>query len=59
LVNHLLSDREVFPTVIEVVDEICDVLATPVENTQALTRTILTYYIKNPSAVKRVRDELE
>ena len=55
--NHLLSNKEAFPSIDDVVDEIFDFFAAAAETTQAATQTILVYFIKNKSGLTKAREE--
>jgi len=55
--NHLLANRDAFPDVMDVVDTICDFFAAAAETTQSGTRTLLSYFIKNPKGLAKVRSQ--
>jgi hypothetical protein len=55
--NHMLSDKEVLPSVSDVVDEVIGLFLAASETTQSATITTMNYFAKNPDSLKRMRDE--
>ena len=55
----MLSDKEVLPEISDVVDEILALFGAASETTSFASSTIVSYCIKNPQSVKRMREEFD
>ena len=57
--GHLLSNKEAFPTVDDVLDEIFDFFAAASDTTQTATQNVMFYFIKNKHGLEKARQEFD
>ena len=57
--NHILSDKEAFPVLDDVVDAVCDFFSAAAQTTQAGSVTTQCHLIKEPEDCEKVRKEFE
>ena len=55
----MLSDRDVSPEISDVVDEILGMFGAATETTAFASSTGVSYFIKNPQSLKRIREEFD